>query len=309
MMGKRRGNSPVRSVRTVMKRLAYGMAGIAASVVIATAAIAAGTQNSNAATASTSNTTSASAIPSPSATTPTPAVTKEPVSIDALAAIDADGRFAVSVVDTGTGESLTYGKGSFDTASIVKVDILAALLYQAQQDGRTLTVSEQSLAAAMIERSDNTAATALFNQVGGKAGLEAFNEVIGLKDTEVGSNGNWGLTQTTAADQIRLLKVVFEGHSVLMAASQAYEQGLMSQVIDSQNFGVSAAADDADDAVLKVGYLQRSATALWDVTSIGEIEADGHTYLVAVLSDSNTSFDHGVALVDQVAEAAVDALS
>lgn len=85
--------------------------------------------------------------------------------------------------------------------------------------------------------------------------------------------------------------------------------GLMSNVIDSQSFGVSAAADDADDAALKVGYLQRSATGLWDVTSIGEIEADGHTYLVAVLSDGNATFDSGVALVDQVAEAVVEGLS
>jgi len=96
---------------------------------------------------------------------------------------------------------------------------------------------------------------------------------------------------------------------VLDADSQAYEQGLMSNVVDSQNFGVSAAADDVGDAALKVGYLQRSATGLWDVTSIGRIESDGHTYLVAVLSDGNTSFDSGVDLVDQVARAAVDALA
>ncbi len=79
----------------------------------------------------------------------------------------------------------------------------------------------------------------------------------------------------------------------------------MSDVIDSQNFGVSAAADDADDAALKVGYLQRSATGLWDVNSIGEIEVGGDTYLMAVLSDDNESYESGVALVDEVARAAL----
>jgi hypothetical protein len=291
------------SVRTVMKSRVYGVAGIVVSMVIATAAIAANTQGSDAATVSASTTTSTT----PTATTPT--ATDEPASTAALEAIDTDADFSVSVLDTGTGESLSYGTGFFDTASIVKVDILAALLYQAQQDGRELTATEKSLATAMIERSDNTAATTLFNEVGGKSGLEAFNKVIGLTDTEVGANGYWGLTQTTAADQIRLLKVVFGDDSVLSADSQAYEQGLMSHVIDSQNFGVSAAADDADDAALKVGYLQRSATGLWDVTSIGEIEANGHTYLVAVLSDGNATFDGGVALVNEVAQAAVASLS
>jgi hypothetical protein len=293
------------SVVGMAKSSVYWLVGLLVSALIAVAGLTLAPQDSNAATPPTAATRPrATTTATPAATT----ATAEP-STTALEAIDADADFAVSAVDVDTGETLTYGDGSFDTASIVKVDILAALLYQAQQDGRTLTASERSLATAMIERSDNAAATALFQAVGGKAGLEAFNEVIGLSDTVVGSNGNWGLTQTTAADQVKLLEVVFGDDSVLSADSQAYEQGLMSSVIDSQNFGVSAAADDADDSALKVGYLQRSATGMWDVTSIGEIEAGGHTYLVAVLSDGNAGFDSGVTLVDQVAEAAVDGLS
>lgn len=288
------------SVLGMAKSSAYWLMGLLVSAVIAVAGVTLASQDSNAATPPQQ---AATTTPTPTATEPA-----EP-STTALEAIDTDAEFSVAAVDVDTGETLTYGDGAFDTASIVKVDVLAALLYQAQQDGRTLTAYERSLAAAMIERSDNAAATALFNAVGGKAGLEAFNDVIGLTDTVVGSNGYWGLTQTTAADQLKLLEVVFGADSVLDADSQAYEQGLMSNVIDSQNFGVSAAADDADDAALKVGVLQRSATGLWDVTSIGEIEAGGHTYLVAVLSDSNASFEGGVALVDQVAEAAVDGLS
>jgi hypothetical protein len=293
------------SVARMAKSSAYWLVGLLVSALIAIAALTMASQDSNAATPAT-----AATRPQTTTSTVTPAATTETTepSTTELEAIDTDADFSVSIVDVDTGETLTYGDGSYDTASIVKVDILAALLYQAHQDGRTLTASEQTLATAMIERSDNDAATALFNAVGGKEGLEAFNKVIGLTDTVVGSNGYWGLTRTTAADQLKLLEVVFGDDSVLSADSLAYEQGLMSNVIDSQNFGVSAAADDADDSALKVGYLQRSATGLWDVTSIGEIEADGHTYLVAVLSDSNPSFDSGVSLVDQVAEAAVEGM-
>jgi beta-lactamase class A len=291
------------SVVGMAKSSAYGVASLLVSALVAITGLTLVSQGSDAATRAALGPATTTVPSRPAATT----VTIEP-STSALEAIDTDADFAVSAVDVDTGETLTSGDGAFDTASIVKVDILAALLHQAQQDGRTLTASERRLATAMIERSDNTAATALFNAVGGKTGLDAFNDVIGLDDTVVGSNGNWGLTQTTAADQIRLLQVVFGDDSVLTAASQAYEQGLMSNVVDAQNFGVSAAADDADDAALKVGYLQRSATGLWDVTSIGRIEAGGHTYLVAVLSDGNASYADGVALVDQVAQAAVEGL-
>ncbi len=148
----------------------------------------------------------------------------------------------------------------------------------------------------MIERSDNDSATALFDDVGGVAGLEAYNATLGLVDTTVAEA--WGLTQTTAADQLVVLQAALEHDTV---------RELMGQVVDEQRFGVSAAADDPDDAVLKVGYLQRSATGLWDVTSIGEVTSAGRTYLVAVLSDGNDTMVSGVALADAVAAAAVPA--
>jgi hypothetical protein len=227
----------------------------------------------------------------------------------ALEAIDTDARFSVAVLDVESGETLTYGGGTFDTAagggtfdtaagggtfdtaSIVKVDILAALL--TAQDGE-LTSTQQQLAAAMIERSDNAAATALFEQVGGVQGLTAYDATIGLNDTEVAAA--WGLTQTTASDQLLVLQ-----------AALAFDtaRDLMGRVVDTQRFGVSAAADDPADAVLKVGYLQRSATGLWDVTSIGEIVVGGRTYLVAVLSDGNATLEDGTTLVDAVARAAL----
>lgn len=225
---------------------------------------------------------------------------------DQVSEIETDADFSVAVLDVESGESLSYGEGVFDTASIVKVDILAALMYQHQEAGTALTAHEQALATAMIERSDNASATALFTAVGGQIGLESFNDLIGLSATEIGSDGNWGLTQTTAQDQIRVLQMVFTTDSLLTASSQQFMQTLMSNVVAEQNFGVSAASDDPDDASLKVGYLQRSSTGLWDVTSIGQIAAHGRTYLVAVLSDSNAGFAEGVDLVDQVARAAVE---
>lgn len=211
----------------------------------------------------------------------------------------------VAVLDLTDGDTVEVGDEEFDTASIVKVDILAALLYQ--NDG-VLTQSQQAAATAMITYSDNASATALFNAVGGAEGLAATNAEFGLTETTIGTNGNWGLTQTTVADQIRLLDVVFGEDSVLDEQSQAYLADLMGDVIDAQRFGVTAAADDPQESQLKVGYLQRTTTGLWDVTSIGRIEADGHTYLVAVLAEDQASFASGVEAIEDAVSAAVDAI-
>ncbi|WP_371128091.1 hypothetical protein [Streptomyces sp. 2131.1] len=74
-------------------------------------------------------------------------------------------------LDTGSGTRAVYAgaEATYATASIVKVDILAALLLRAQDEGRALTADERSRAAAMIEKSDNDSATVLLAAVGGAA--------------------------------------------------------------------------------------------------------------------------------------------
>ncbi|MFD5271742.1 serine hydrolase [Streptomyces sp. NPDC058335] len=220
-------------------------------------------------------------------------------------------RVSVAVLDVDSGLSAVFGTGAFDTASIVKVDILAALLLQAQDAGRHLTAQEKAYATAMIENSDNDSATALWNSVGGAAGLDAANERFGLTGTEGGDGLLWGLTRTTAADQLTLLRQVFGTDSTdpeLSEASRTYLQGLMGQIASGQHWGVSAVADGAAWA-LKNGWLPRTATGLWDVNSIGRVTSGGHDYLVAVLSDGNATQAKGIALVEAAAKAAMSAFT
>jgi beta-lactamase class A len=211
---------------------------------------------------------------------------------------------SVSVLDVDSGESAAYGDAAFDTASIVKVDILATLLLQAQDADRTLTATEKANATLMIENSDNTAATTLWNEIGAADGLDTANKTFGLTETAGGDGALWGLTQTTAADQLTLLQQVFGDDSKLSEASRTYMQGLMSDIAVDQHWGVSAAADGSDWA-LKNGWLARSTTGLWDINSIGRVTADGHDYLVAVLSNGTTTQSKGISLVESVAKAAV----
>ncbi|MFF4352556.1 serine hydrolase [Streptomyces sp. NPDC001530] len=222
-------------------------------------------------------------------------------------------RVTAAVFDMdGTGrEPAVYGDDSlYDTASIVKVDILAAALLQAQDTGHDLTTQERAQAEAMIERSDNTAANALWRRIGLAPGLEAANKRLGLTSTKGGPGAKWGLTRTTASDQIRLLRAVFDtgpashaGSTALNEASRTYIRTLMTRIAGEQAWGVSAAAGSG--WALKNGWLQRNTTGLWDVNSVGQVTASGRHYLVAVLSDGNTSMKNGIALVEREARAAV----
>ncbi|MFD4259814.1 hypothetical protein ACFWR9_19875 [Streptomyces sp. NPDC058534] len=218
---------------------------------------------------------------------------------------------SVAVLDPASGVSASYGTGLFETASIVKVDILAALLLRARDAGRVLTVAERTHAVAMVESSDNDSASALWRAIGGARGLDAANERFGLTRTEGGEGTLWGLTRTTAVDQVALLRQLFVADgSELSGASRAYVTGSMGRITDGQRWGVSAAADGADGArrsawALKNGWLPRSTTGLWVVNSIGRVSPGGHDRLVAVVSRGSATLAEGISLVEAAARAAV----
>ncbi|MFD4503169.1 serine hydrolase [Streptomyces sp. NPDC058457] len=235
-----------------------------------------------------------------------PAVDRDALLSSALGkvTVPSGAKVSAAVLDLDSGDSAAYGDSAFDTASIVKVDILATLLLQAQDADRHLTATEKAYATKMIENSDNTSASQLWDIIGKAAGLDAANKRFGLTSTEGGDGALWGLTQTTAADQLTLLQQVFGDDSKLSEASQAYIQGLMKTVESDQRWGVSAAADGSEFA-LKNGWLARSTTGLWDVNSIGRVTVDGTDYLVAVLSKGTVSQAKGISLIEAAAKAAV----
>jgi hypothetical protein len=208
-----------------------------------------------------------------------------------------EGHAAVAVDDLTTGQAASYNGGDdFVTASIVKVDILSTLLYQSQQSGESLSDEQQELATTMIENSDNDAASDLYDDDGAATGI----------DTAAGTDGFWGLTTTTVTDQIKLLRQVFTSDSLLTSSSRDYIRDLMGQVEADQRWGVSAAASDGSYLV-KNGWLPNPD--LWEINSIGEVTRDGQELLLVVLSADNETEDGGIALVQQIAQAAATAIT
>lgn len=239
--------------------------------------------------------------PSPSAPAGALDLTSRLTGVASLAGSD---KMSVAVLDTESGKWATYGTDVFDTASIVKVDILSTLLLQAQDAGRKLTAKERELSTDMIENSDNDSTSTLWAGIGGARGLDKANERLGLKETRGAEGTAWGLTQTTAVDQVRLLSSVFGKKSALAAASQDYIQDLMYHIAPDQDWGVSAAADPGRPTALKNGWLQRSQTKLWDINSVGRIEKGGWILYAAVLMSGCDTEEAGIGLVEQAARAA-----
>lgn len=230
-----------------------------------------------------------------------------------------DTRLAVAVLDLDSSdqEIASYGRdATFETASIIKVGILAALLLQAQDEDRELTAAERWNAEAMIRTSDNEAANVLWRAIGEAEGLDAANERLGLSSTQGGPGKRWGLTRTTATDQVKLLRAVFSRGPVdsarspegLSQSSRAYIRDLMGQIAQDQDWGVSAAGSPGSRWALKNGWLQLSTTDLWVINSVGQVTVRGRRYLVSVLSGGNASMGSGISLVERAARAAIGAV-
>ena len=212
--------------------------------------------------------------------------------------------FSVAVLDKETGERYSYrGSERYDTASIVKVQILACALLRAQDAGRGLSATELSLAKPMIRLSDNNATTALFNRIGKAAAVGRCNKRLGLKETTVKTA--WGLTRTTVNDQVKLLAELVDTKGPLEAGSRAQAFKLMSTVDDAQDWGVPVVAKAGEITTVKNGWDTRSADGgLWAVNTVGRVTSpdDDVDVSVAVLSHNNRSMDGGITLVQKVAK-------
>ena len=195
----------------------------------------------------------------------------------------------------------------FDSASVVKVTILSALLRKLQQEHRRLTAAQRRLATAMITLSDNNAASTLWAETGYPS-LQHFLDLAGMHETVLGADGYWGLTLITAHDELTLLKLLTSANSVLTTASRNYVLGLMARVVSYERWGVPAGAPTDVTVHVKNGWLPL-ATHGWRINSIGSFSGAGKDYMIVVLTDDNPTMAYGVNTVQDVAEVINHALN
>ncbi len=203
-----------------------------------------------------------------------------------------------AVYDEVTGVTSLYRPGVAEsTASIMKVDILATLLAQGQADGDALSPNDQSLSVDMIEHSDNDDAQDLWDAEGGSRAVSAFDAAAGLTQTDPDEAGYWGLSTTTAADQVQLLRTVAYPNPVLTTGSQNYALNLMTHVEADQAWGVSAGVAPGVTVALKNGWLPLDSGG-WQINSIGYVDGAGRDYVIAVLTNANATEAGGIAAVE-----------
>jgi hypothetical protein len=248
--------------------------------------------------------------PSPTPTGPSPEELRKIERAKRVKALDAALKkyaatvpeFSVAVLDAKTGERYSFrGSEKYETASVVKVQVLACLLLTAQDDERDLTASELSLAKRMIRASDNDATTALFARLGRSAGISSCNKRLGLTQTRVSSS--WGLTRTTVNDQVKLLAKLVDVKGPLNAESRRLAFSLMNTVLADQNWGVPAAAGQAETFTVKNGWLPRSTEGgRWIINSVGRVTGDDVDVSIAVLSHDHGTMSGGIEVVEKAAK-------
>jgi beta-lactamase class A len=186
------------------------------------------------------------------------------------------------------------------TGSIIKADILETLLHQAMVSHTPLDQETADVAQGMIEESDNDDATELWDQVGGASAISAYNGLVGMTQTDPNTEGYWGETTTSAADQVKLLQQLVDKHGLLDSAAQRYQLELMKNVVAGQNWGVSGGIPAGVGVALKNGWLPLTSATDWEINSIGRIKGDGRWYLIAVLTAHDPSEEYGIDTIEGV---------
>jgi Beta-lactamase enzyme family len=210
-------------------------------------------------------------------------------------------RFSASIYDERTGCQFDLHPDlRLTTASVLKVEVMAGILLRAQSQGRPLSAQERSLILPMITQSQDAATDVLWSSLGGAGGMTALNSVFGMtQTTQVGPI--WGLTVTSARDQVHLLRQVLLGDFGPLGASYRAEAfNYMTSVIPSQRWGITAGVPAGWPVANKNGFAS-SACCSWRINSTGVVyDPSGGAYAIALLSDHWPNEASGIAAIETV---------
>jgi hypothetical protein len=249
--------------------------------------------------------TPVSTVPTSSTTTTTTTTTTtpdvDPFNVPAVAGYLAHRTNVVTaaVYDVTSGATYSYHDGVRErVASMVKVDILADLLYESQRSHVALTPRQRVLATQMIEDSNNGATDRLWAEIGRYDAINEFNELVGF--TQTSPSYSWGDIDTTPLDQLRLLKVIVLPNTILDAASRTFEMTLMEHTISSERFGLGWGSPTMALVGVKDGYYLETTTG-WQLNSTGFVTYQGRFYLATIMCAHSPSEDYGISTDTQIA--------
>jgi len=206
---------------------------------------------------------------------------KSRAGVNSLAVIDSRGRL----------HGHAPGRG-YVAASTVKAMILVAYLRRVRSRG--VSRAERRALTAMIQRSDNAAASALYRRVGpgglrrlaGRARLRAFSV-----------RGNWTGAVLSAADGARFM---MRFSRLTPRRSRRLARKVLASVVPRQRWGAARAAREAGWTVYFKGGWRRTARGRL-VHEIALFTRGSQRFAVAVMTDANPSHGYGTATLRGVA--------
>jgi hypothetical protein len=202
------------------------------------------------------------------------------------------GRISFAVVDESGRLRGSHPDRVHHSASVVKVMFMVALLRQADVRHDSLTRSERRLLGPMIKRSDNQAATAIFNRIG-EGALTRLAEDAGMD--RFTTQPTWGLSTITAAEQARFL---FRLERYIPERHRAYAMHLLTEIVPSQRWGIPPAAPRGWTLHFKGGW---SGAPSWRVNQVMLLRRPPRRFSVAMLTREQPSMAYGERSIEGVA--------
>jgi len=214
--------------------------------------------------------------------------------------IDAAERFAdersgtvsFAVIDEGGELRGDHVDRVHNSASVVKVMFMVALLRQPEVRDDALSSSERGLIGPMIKRSDNASATAIYNRVGEGALYELADDAGMDRFT---TQPVWGLSEITPREQasffLRLERYVPKRH-------RAYALKLLTKIVPSQRWGIPPAAPNGWTLHFKGGW---SGRPNWRVNQVMLLRKQQQRFAIAILTRDQPSKNYGEKTIEGVA--------
>jgi len=241
-------------------------------------------------------TTSASVTGEPTVS-PSPAGDDTPADMSDLlvgphtVSVKMTGKYSWALMDLRTGK--IYGsKNMHDTqktASMIKAWIAADYLRRQAESGKTPTDAYLDLAAKAVQRSDNSAASALFSAVGNSASTKRMISMCQLEDSK--ADDNWSNTLLSAYDTAKLGACISSGK----AAGEKWTPWLLTKMRTTilGTWGIKKAFPDdiAKNIAIKNGWIDRQATQTYTVNCL----AIGDKWSMGVMTSYPLSFSSGEA--------------
>jgi hypothetical protein len=199
-----------------------------------------------------------------------------------FAVVDEDGRLHGAHVDR-----------VHNSASVVKVMFMIALLREPGVRHDDLTASEQRLLEAMITRSNNDAANAIFNRVG-QAALYRLADDAGLD--HFSTQSVWGLSTITAGSQARFM---YRIERYIPKRHRAYAMHLLTRIVKRQRWGIPPVAPRGWKLYFKGGWSGRPS---WRINQVMLLRRPPRRFSLAILTREQPSKAYGEHSIEGVAK-------